>query len=250
MSEVDVKPLRLAQVELPDFHPEAPGSDTIYGFLVRDGSDCVLVDTGVGAGSDLIDRLYKPDRVDLEVALEGVGVSLDQVTAIVNSHLHFDHCGSNSLFADVPIFVQQEELDAARQPRYTVSEWVDFPNASYVPVRGRYSISAHLELVPTPGHTPGHQSLLVRSGSHVEIIVAQAAYSAAEFQLFVTGSIDALEGADYATFQALIQSNATWSQEAYVASLAAIRKISPQRAFFSHDPVVWERIDSAGVRRS
>ena len=122
MPDVEVTPLKLATLELPDFHPEAPGLDTIYGFLVRDADECILVDTGVGAGSDLIDRLYKPDRVDLEVALEGVGVSLDQVTAIVNSHLHFDHCGNNSLFPDVPIFVQQQELEAAQDPHYTVAE--------------------------------------------------------------------------------------------------------------------------------
>ena len=242
MPEIDVKPLRLARVELPDFHPEAPGSCAIYGFLVRDGGNCILVDTGVGTGNDLIDRLYKPDRVELSAALTGAGVSLDQVTAIVNSHLHFDHCGNNSLFPDVPIFVQQDELDAARQPDYTVSEWVDFPNASYVPVHGRHSISANLELVPTPGHTPGHQSLLVRAGSRVEIIVAQAAYTAAEFQLFLTGSIEVPDGADYPAFQAFIQSNATWSEKSYVASLTAIRRIRPQRAFFSHDPVVWERV--------
>lgn len=96
-------PLRLATVELPDFHPEAPGSDTIHGFVVRDGRDCILVDTGVGSGSRLIDRLYKPDRVDLAVALGRLGLQVDQITAIVNSHLHFDHCGNNSLFPGVPI---------------------------------------------------------------------------------------------------------------------------------------------------
>ena len=101
MPGIDIEPLRLAQVELPDFHPEAPGFDAIYGFLVREGSDCILVDTGIGTGSPLIDRLYKPDRVELSVALAEVGSSLDQVTAIVNSHLHFDHCGNNSLFPGI-----------------------------------------------------------------------------------------------------------------------------------------------------
>lgn len=241
MSEIDVTPLRLARVELPEFHPEAPGSDTIYGFLVRDADDCILVDTGVGTGNDLIDRLYKPDRVELSVALAGAGASLDEVTAIVNSHLHFDHCGNNSLFPNVPIFVQQDELDAARQPHYTVSEWVDFPNASYVPIRGRQKVSANLELVPTPGHSPGHQSLLVRSGSHVEVIAAQAAYTAAEFQLFLTGDVEAPDGSYHPDLQAFIESNATWSEESYVASVAAIQRMKPQRAFFSHDSVVWER---------
>ncbi len=241
VSRIEVRTLRLAQLELPQFHPEAPGSDTIYGFVVRDGADCILVDTGVGAGSPLIDRLYKPDRVDLLAALAGVDVSRDQVTAVVNSHLHFDHCGNNSLFPGVPIFVQQDELEASREPHYTVSEWVDFPGASYVPIQGRRSISDHLELIPTPGHSAGHQSLLVHSESGVEIIVAQAAYSAAEFQLFQTGHFETPDAPDYEIAQKYLQSNAVWSAERYVGSLAAIGRLSPRRAFFSHDPTGWER---------
>lgn len=241
MPQVDITQLRLAQVELPDFHPEAPGTDVIHGFLVRDGADCVLVDTGVGTGSALIDRLYKPDRVELSDALAGAGVSLGQVTALVNSHLHFDHCGNNSLFPGVPIFVQGEELDAAREPQYTVPEWVEFPGANYVAVDGRHSISPNLELVATPGHTPGHQSLLVRSGDHVEIVVAQAAYTGVEFQLFGSGN-------DPAALEPFIKSNAVWSRESYVASLAALHQLRPRRAFFSHDPVAWKATEEAKNR--
>jgi glyoxylase-like metal-dependent hydrolase (beta-lactamase superfamily II) len=235
LPDIDVRPVRLAQVELPDFHPEAPGFDTIYGFVVREGANCLLVDTGVGTGNTLIERLYKPHRMEISVALAEAGVSPGQITAIVNSHLHFDHCGNNRLFPAVPIFVQKPELDAARRPHYTVAEWVEFPGANYVPVQGRHPISAHLELFPTPGHTPGHQSLLVRWGSHLEIIVAQAAYTAAEFESFRD-----LEPSD-PTLQAYIQSNATWSSESYADSIAALWRLEPQRAFFSHDPVIWER---------
>lgn len=211
MPDIDVTPLRLAELELPDFHPEAPGLDVIFGFLVRDSGNCILVDTGVGAGSPLIDRLYKPNCVELADALARAGASLREVTAIVNSHLHFDHCGNNSLFPDVPIYVQQAELDAARQPHYTVSEWVEFPGANYVPVQGRHSISSRLELLPTPGHTPGHQSLLVHAGEHVEIIVAQAAYTAAEFQAFQSDGVGLPDTRDSPALQAFLESNATWS---------------------------------------
>jgi glyoxylase-like metal-dependent hydrolase (beta-lactamase superfamily II) len=225
--ELEIKPLRLARVELPDFHPNAPGSDEVFAFLVRDGADFVLVDTGVGAGSRLIDRLYQPQRVELSTALSDAGASIDQITAIVNSHLHFDHCGNNSLFAGVPILVQVVELEAARQPHYTVPEWVDFPGANYTPVHGRVSISAHLELLPTPGHTPGHQSLVVHSSEGVDLIVAQAAHTAGEFDRFLSGKFEVPEG--------------HWSPESYVCSLTALQQLHPRRAFFSHDPRAWER---------
>lgn len=245
MTGVQVHPIRLAELALPDFHPQAPGADTVYGFLVRDGEACVLVDTGVGAGSELIERLYRPRRVELADALAGVGASPGDVTAVVNTHLHFDHCGNNHVFPGVPVFVQEAELEAARQPGYTVPEWVEFAGARYVTVRGDHAISEHLELRATPGHTPGHQSLVVRRGDRVELIVGQAAYSAAEFRLFCerrTASARALERC--------VESNATGSAEAYLASLDALDRIGPERAFFSHDATVWERAEGPVEVRS
>ena len=241
MPKVEIKPLLLAQIDLPDSHPEGPGTDVIYGFLVRDGPDCVLVDTGVGTGSALIERLYKPNRVELEAAIVAAGESIDQVTAVVNSHLHFDHCGNNSLFPDVPIFVQQAELDASRQLHYTVAKWVDFPHANYVPVSGDQLITANLQLLHTPGHTPGHQSLMIRSGKHVAIIVAQATYSAAEFERFVSHGVKPTNAADRLAVDAYLESNATWSETAYLSSVNVLRRSRPNQAFFSHDSVAWER---------
>ncbi len=238
MSEVEVHQLRFATVELPEFHPEAPGRDTVHGFLVRDREACILVDTGVGTDSVLIDRLYKPDRVELHAALVEFDVSLRDVTAVVNTHLHFDHCGNNRLFPGVPIFVQQAELEAAGQPEYTVSEWVHFADAKYVPIHGRHAISERIELMPTPGHTPGHQSVVVRSGGVTEIIVGQAAYTAAEFQLFFEHRADEPDS----PLGRYIQSNASWSRESYISSLAMLRQTRPDRARFSHDPTVWKRI--------
>jgi N-acyl homoserine lactone hydrolase len=234
---IALQQIRLAEFELPDFHPNAPGTDAVYGFLVRERNACILVDTGLGTGSALIDRLYKPRRIELADALAEADVSLREITAVVNTHLHFDHCGNNRLFAGVPILVQAVELEAAKQPHYTVPEWVNFSGANYVPVRGAYSLSENLELLATPGHTPGHQSLIVRSQGHTEIIVGQAAYTAAEFQLFCQRRNEEPAPA----LDRCIESNATWSAEAYVASLAALEELRPERAFFSHDPVAWQR---------
>jgi glyoxylase-like metal-dependent hydrolase (beta-lactamase superfamily II) len=233
---VGLQQIRLAEFELPDFHPEAPGTDTVFGFLVREGNACILVDTGLGSGSALIDRLYKPRRIELADALAEADVSVREITAIVNTHLHFDHCGNNRLFPGVPIFVQAAELEAAQQPHYTVSEWVDFSGANYVPVRGAYSLSENLELLATPGHTPGHQSMVIRLQGRTDIIVGQAAYTAAEFELFYQRRNEELSPA----LARWVETNATWSAEAYVASLAALGQVRPDRAFFSHDQVAWK----------
>jgi glyoxylase-like metal-dependent hydrolase (beta-lactamase superfamily II) len=238
MLDFEITPLELARVQLPDFHPAAPGIDTIHGFLVRDAEACVLVDTGVGVGSDGIDSLYRPERADLPAALRAAGTPVSEITAIVNSHLHFDHCGNNALFPGLPIYVQETELEASRAAHYTVPEWVGFEGASYVPVSGRRRISRCLELEPTPGHTPGHQSLVARSGEHVEIVVAQAAYSASEFQLFA-GGLPRREADGDAAVQTCLRSNATWSADAYLDSVAKLHGMRPRKAYFSHDAKVW-----------
>jgi glyoxylase-like metal-dependent hydrolase (beta-lactamase superfamily II) len=133
--------------------------------------------------------------------------------------------------------VQEAELEAAEQPHYTVSEWVHFGDANYVPIRGAHSISGKIQLLPTPGHTPGHQSLVVRSQSGIEVVVGQAAYTAAEFQLFFDHRVDEPDS----PLNHYIQSNATWSSESYITSLALLRETRPDRARFSHDPTVWTR---------
>lgn len=240
MPGIEIHPLELARIELPAFHPEAPGTDTVYGFIVRDAGDCVLVDTGVGRGSALIDRLYGPTCVDLSAALGSVGVSMSDVTAIVNSHLHFDHCGNNSLFPGVPIFVQEAELKASQEASYTVEQWVRFSGARYKPISGSRHITARIEVRPTPGHTPGHQSVVVHSGERVEVIVAQASYTAAEFDFFARRSGDRqVSGSSEA--EGFLRSNATWSEDAYLTSIDALLRLRPSRAYFSHDPRVWSR---------
>ena len=78
------------------------------------------------------------------------------IDIVVNTHLHFDHCGGNHLFAGKPIYVQRRELDDARtQDDYTIREWVDAPGVRYVPVDGELELLPGLRLVPAPGHTRG-----------------------------------------------------------------------------------------------
>src|SRR5918912_4591547 len=110
----------------------------------------VLVDTGLTelhpAVADMDPRLIPlSEQADFDVA--GIDV-------VVNTHLHFDHCGGNHLFAGRPIYVQRRELDDARsQDDYTIREWVDAPGVRYVPVDGELDLLPGLRLVPAPGHT-------------------------------------------------------------------------------------------------
>ncbi|MFP3381251.1 MBL fold metallo-hydrolase, partial [Bacillus sp. SIMBA_069] len=84
--------------------------------------------------------------------------------AVVNTHLHFDHCGGNHLFAGRPVYVQRRELDdALTKDDYTIREWVDAPGMTYVPVDGEFQLLPGVRLLPAPGHTPGSQIVVIET---------------------------------------------------------------------------------------
>ena len=227
MPEIEIIPLRLALLELPPQHPESPGPCEVFGFVVRDGVSTVLIDTGVGEGSAVIEALYKPRRAELFETLASHGILPGSVSAIVNSHLHFDHCGNNPLFPGVPIFVQRAEYEAARAAHYTVPAWLHFEHSDYQVVQGPLRLSPDIELFPTPGHTPGHQSVVISTSDGPQLIVAQAAYTASEFESY--------------RVRAAAGRRDAWCPESYAASLGALHALDPVRAFFSHDPSPWVR---------
>jgi N-acyl homoserine lactone hydrolase len=107
------------------------------------------------------------------------------VAVVVNTHLHFDHCGGNRLFADrLPIHVQRTELEDARaEDDYTIREWVDFPGAQYVEHDGEAEILPGVRLVPAPGHTRGHQIVVVETDAGPVVLGGDVGYSFAEIGL-------------------------------------------------------------------
>ena len=96
---------------------------------------------------------------------------------VVNSHLHFDHCGNNELFPHAEIFVQERELVVARTTVHTVRKWFDYEGARIIPVSGDMEICPGIKLLSSPGHTPGHQSVLIETTNGRVLVAAQAAYT-------------------------------------------------------------------------
>jgi N-acyl homoserine lactone hydrolase len=131
----------------------------------------VLVDTGMTELNELVmdmDPRLRP--------LDEQGFDLAGVDMVVNTHLHFDHCGGNHLFAGKPIYVQRQELeDARRLDDYTIREWVDAPGVEYVPVDGELELLPGVRLLPAPGHTRGIQVVVVDTGEHPTVIAGDVA---------------------------------------------------------------------------
>jgi N-acyl homoserine lactone hydrolase len=148
-----------------------PGfSDTIDH---REG--LVLVDTGMIDSTPELDEQWHPTPHPLPEEV------VRRVAVVVNTHLHFDHCGGNRLFPGIPIHVQRRELaDARTQDDYTVREWVDFPGATYVEHDGEAEILPGVRLLPAPGHSAGHQIVVVDTDEGPVVLGGDVGYSFAE----------------------------------------------------------------------
>jgi glyoxylase-like metal-dependent hydrolase (beta-lactamase superfamily II) len=100
----------------------------IRPLLVEADNQWILIDTGIGDKFDeKYNRIYGVERIPtLEDQLSEVGISKNDITVVINSHLHWDHAGGNT--------VRGEDND-----------WLPgFPNARYVVQRGEYEFATHL----------------------------------------------------------------------------------------------------------
>jgi glyoxylase-like metal-dependent hydrolase (beta-lactamase superfamily II) len=150
--------------------------------LIQGKGKNILIDTGCGFK-------YSPKELEIygiqheTTVLEGlrrIGVSPADIDFVINTHLHFDHCGGNTREVDgelVPTFpnatfiVQAQELEEANQPTernrasYIKHNWAPLvENGQLELVDGVFSLIPEIECIPTPGHTLGHQSVKLQSG--------------------------------------------------------------------------------------
>ena len=134
----------------------------VFVWTIDHPAGLVLVDTG------MIDS--RPEVDDMSPAPHPENIPRE-VVCVINTHLHFDHCGGNRLFPGVPIHVQARELaDARALDDYTIREWVDFKGATYVEHEGEAELLPGIRLLPAPGHTDGHQVVVVETGAGPNVL--------------------------------------------------------------------------------
>jgi N-acyl homoserine lactone hydrolase len=213
-----------------DGDPRAGEKVVVCGYLIDHPDGLVLLDTGIATGHAEVEERYRPVRRSLDEALAGAGVSTGDVRIVVNCHLHLDHCGGNPRFAETPIFAQQVEFDAAhREEDYPIVDLYDFPGARYELHGGEADVAKGIRIVPTPGHTRGHQSLVVETDAGRVVLAGQA----------VNGATDYAR-AQFAWELRRHGSDETVSVPAWIERL---QEFDPVLVLFAHDHATWRRED-------
>jgi N-acyl homoserine lactone hydrolase len=208
----------------------APRVEPCLGYLVSHPAGLLLVDTGMG-GHPEVDAHYRPRRRSLDLALAGAGARADDIRFLVNCHLHFDHCGGNPALPGRPIFTQRTELETARStPDYTMPELVDAPGLRYEQLDGEAEILPGVIIVPTPGHTAGHQSLVVRQPDGTIVVAGQSHDTATTY------------GSDALAWRAHRDDHSP-PLPATPAWIDRLQQFDPARVLFAHDNAVWEPAD-------
>ncbi|HXF23490.1 MAG TPA: MBL fold metallo-hydrolase [Gemmatimonadaceae bacterium] len=163
--------------------------------LIEHPSGLILIDSGAGNKENAkfheiygVENAGANGRTALEDGLAQVGVSQEQIAILISTHLHFDHAGGNTFVDDAgvvrPTFprarylVQRGEYEfATHTNERTAASYFD---RNYVPtlesgqlelLEGESEIVDGIGVLVTPGHTPYHQSVVIRSAGETAIFL-------------------------------------------------------------------------------
>ena len=158
-------------------------------FLVEADGQKIMVDTGM-AHTALADwhhpGSYQPEGFRIDQKLATMGVSPDQIDAVIFTHLHWDHCANMKMFSKAEFWVHADELAFALDPHILYYKSYEseklgkeppFKGVPFHTVQGEHQFSPSITLFPTPGHCPGHQSVAVESDGGVMVIAGDAVFA-------------------------------------------------------------------------
>ena len=162
--------------------PDARNMITVgtNSLLVRDGKQTVLIETGIGPKLSDKQRSIHKNQALLMKNFEAARVAPDEVNIVINTHLHFDHCGWNTYYRDgkavatfprAQYYVQKGELEHAHEQHER--DRVSYLTDNYDPLvrsgqmtllEGDAEIAPGISVRVYPGHTRNLQAVFVRSG--------------------------------------------------------------------------------------
>lgn len=174
--------LYCGEARIPDISPWTPGVDdhkpAVFSdncYLIHHGKDWMLWDSGFpdalagkpeGVAGPRGMRAFRSKTLESQMA--EIGVTPAEVTIVAFSHTHGDHVGNANLFTAATVYMQRPEYDAAFGPDpakygFTPALYDKLSPDRIVKLTGDFDVfgDGSVKILSTPGHTPGHQSLLV-----------------------------------------------------------------------------------------
>jgi glyoxylase-like metal-dependent hydrolase (beta-lactamase superfamily II) len=136
--------------------------------LVRSDEGNVLIDTGMGELPEGLAKFYNLRREGKGIvqSLKLHGLEPDDIDIVVNTHLHVDHAGNNSIFKNAKFYAQKKEIEFALKP----SRWMrggyvteEIAKMRFEVLDGDSKIIDGITTIFTGGHTPGHQAVIVET---------------------------------------------------------------------------------------
>jgi len=210
---LEIKRLHLAGLRGPD------GLDwPVHGFVVTYPGGAALVDTGVGGPADLLSDWRVVNRTAAD-ALADLDMTPSDIDLVINTHLHFDHCGQNAVFKNAAFYVQRAELSRAKRESPDLYDWFDFMNAKFELLDGDTEVLPGLSVITTPGHTDGHQSVVVQSGDGLDLLTGDAVYTPRQYADPAAGDLPPGQASDLAAWQ---------------DSVARMKSMGAERVHFCH----------------
>jgi N-acyl homoserine lactone hydrolase len=160
---------------------------SIISFLITGGGRTILVDTGAPPPTEALERHVPYEQTPAQTLPHQLGLHglhPSDVDAVIFTHLHWDHAYNTQPLSSARFFVSQRELEFAKDP-YPIQDWMyDAPSAGgspdYMSVDFEFTapdreIFDGISTVPTPGHSPGHQSIVVATASGLAILAGDLA---------------------------------------------------------------------------
>ncbi|WP_420450271.1 MBL fold metallo-hydrolase [Ilumatobacter sp.] len=192
----DARPERIVEIDwLQPRYATAEGKVhmTIRALVVVDGDRRILVDTCLGNDKQRDVPAWNERTGPFLDDLSAAGFPPESIDTVLCTHLHVDHVGWNTRLVDgewVPTFPNARYVFARSEWDYWSGEsdpMDDVLRADSIQpvidagvvdlVDGEHRLTDHVRLVPTPGHTPGHVSVVIESGSDRAVITGDLAHT-------------------------------------------------------------------------
>jgi len=148
---------------------------TVIGYIwyIEGLKEKVLVDAGCDVSRFRSKSIKARQIQTLDAGLSKFGLSPDDIDTLIITHLHHDHIGWIDRFPKARILVQKDELEFAKNPHPAVAFMYhkeQFEGIKFDVLNGDTKIYQEISVLSTPGHTPGTQSVSIKTAKGIAII--------------------------------------------------------------------------------